>query len=192
MSLPHSHLRRCFFHPCLKHPERYPSRLIYFTVLQEIKNNTMRKYLAIGLLMTLVETASAQEPDIYSAAWLEKGCIAITHNLKNDQWLEADGLAGIQVQLWLSGVMAGINAMSFSANPASSLTHPPDGWSGPVAAPLIVEFMKNNPNIPPESAASRVVTAWYISSHPDSKPEHKRVAKEIIDHINIGVAPTKK
>ena len=90
----------------------------------------------------------------------------------------------MQVQVWLNGYIVGVNSMCFSVDPSPPITYPPDEWTdGRKIAPMILEFMKKNPKIPPTAKARSVVTAWYLSSHPKATPEHKRLSKVIVEDL---------
>lgn len=147
--------------------------------------NKIHRALGIVCIAITTQFISAQEAEINSAAWLQKGCTALVFFNENGQWSSAEeSAAGAQVQLWLNGCMVGINSMCFSTDPSPDLTYPPKNWKdGRVIAPMILDFMKKNPKIPPTSRASYIVGAWYLAAHPKATPEHKRLSEVIIEDV---------
>jgi len=140
-----------------------------------------RLILILASILSLSQLARSQEPNIHSAVWLERGCISLAFVAENGRWIEGESQTGAQVQLWINGWISGVNSMIFSTDPAPEIARPPKGWNdGRVIAPLILDFMRKNPKIPPTAKSNHVLTAWYLTTHPKATDEHKRIAGNII------------
>ena len=142
--------------------------------------------IAFFLFAITTQLASAEAPRINSAAWLKNGCESLKHMAESEKWPEGNeaAAAGMQVQVWLNGYIVGVNSMCLSKDPSPDITYPPDKWTdGRIIAPMILEFLKQNPKIPLTAKARSVVTAWYYSAHPKATAEHKRLSKAIVDDM---------
>jgi hypothetical protein len=139
------------------------------------------------LLVCLPSYCNAR--DIYSAAWLKRGCTAAMVLIGDQRNFTKDQEKTFgEVIPWIQGFLSGINSMSMAYEGAAkeSFYDFPDEWQSPkTVAPLILRFMSDNEaKIPPNVPAMRVMMAWYYSSHPRANGHQRVVGDVILDALN--------
>ena len=64
----------------------------------------------------------------------------------------------------------------------SKLTMPPENWiDGSKLAPMLLDFLRENPNVKGSAKARQLMMAFYYINHPDSTKRHKALGKIILE-----------
>ena len=154
-------------------------------------NVTKYAVAACALFFFQQETRADQKHDPFSVTWLEKGCLSIMvfeKDLKN--WTKDQEKTANQVTFWLNGFLVGANSMFAAEGPdsvAPAIVFPPETWmDSKKLAPLILEFIRQNKQIPKDAKAREVMTAWYYISHPKATQEQKNFGIFLLSELAKG------
>ena len=142
--------------------------------------------LVLSMLFFSIGIIKLNADDSFSVAWLRKGCTGIVvaendpKNLTKDQETR-----NLQILFWLNGFVVGANSMCLANEEKannSKLTLPPATWiDARKLAPMLLDFLKENPKVQDSAKAREFMTAFYYMKHPDSTERQKAISKSILE-----------
>ena len=152
-------------------------------MIKRINYNIISRLMIVFFAVALSGLNAA---DTFTVEWLRKGCEAVVagknepNNLTKDQ-----DSAGAEMVVYLHAFITGANSMCL-ANEAeeqnSKLTMPPENWiDGSKLAPMLLDFLRENPNVKGSAKARQLMMAFYYINHPDSTKRHKALGKIILE-----------
>jgi hypothetical protein len=156
----------------------------------------------ILLFFLLLAPAFGRGVPAYSAAWLEKGCIAILVAEKDrENWSDEQKFSLAVTATWIRGYFAGMSESWMAGISGERDVHgdlirkTPEKWNNTngVAKELLAFFNEQKDLIDANNmSASSVMTAWYMSNHPDASAGEKKAAIQGLKMLKDKVPPVAK
>ncbi len=145
----------------------------------------------LALLCLLACQSFAERPEPRTIAWLEKGCEAIVAIDKDpSKATEEQRTLSTELRCMFDGFGTGIGTASFGVGESGTVLDTIHIQRFPAEiAREILEFCRQYRKFfKPDMRASRVMQAWYLSSHPKATREQRTMGLRLLDPGNQELA----